>query len=190
MRAARRDPEAAPRLLDLLFSRYQPRVTAWCVRFSGRRDEAADLAQEVFLRVHERLDQFRFDSAFVTWIYLVTRSVTINRSIFNRRRDADSIDEESFLEPADPAPALDESLDRARLEAALRQAIAVELDPLEAQILHLHFFDELPLASIDRLLGLENKSGSKAFIVSAKRKLKRYFAAGRAPQPETGGVRT
>jgi len=131
----------------------------------------------VFLRVHERLDQFRFESAFGTWLYLVTRSVTINRSISNRRRDADSIDEEGFLEPADPAPAIDEQLAASRRIDSVRAAIASELEPLEAKILHLHFVDELPLAGIDRLLGLDNRSGSKAFIVSAKRKLKRHFAA-------------
>lgn len=184
VREARRAPDAAPWALDALFRRYQKRVAAWCWRVSGRREEAADLAQEVFLRVHERLDQFRFESSFGTWLYLVTRSVAINRSIANRRRDTDSIDEESFLEPADPAPGVHETVAAAMQAADLRAAIAEALDPIEAKILHLHFVDELPLAGIDRLLGLENKSGAKAYIVSAKRKLKRYFAV-TAAAPKT-----
>lgn len=177
VRTARGEPARTADCLDVLFRRYQRRVAAWCVRFSGRREEAADMAQEVFLRVHERLDQFRFESAFGTWIYLVTRSVAINRSISNRRRDADSIDDEGFLEPADPAPAIDDQLAASRRVDAVRAAMASELEPLEAKILHLHFVDEMPLAGIDRLLGLDNRSGAKAFIVSAKRKLKRHFAA-------------
>jgi RNA polymerase sigma-70 factor (ECF subfamily) len=176
VRAALQDPERAAEHLDLLFRRYQSRVAAWCLRISGRREEAADLAQEVFVRVYERIGTFRFESSFATWLYLVTRSVTINRSIANRRRDADSIDEESFLEPADPAPGADEAVGHALLVRRLRSAIAADLDPLEARILHLHFVDELTLAAIDQLLGLENKSGARAFLVSAKRKLKRSFS--------------
>ena len=177
VRAARSEPERAAELLDALFRRYQKKVAAWCVRVSGRREEAADLAQEVFLRVHERLDQFRFESGFGTWLYLVTRSVAINRSISNRRRDTESIDEEGFLEPVDPAPGVEETLARDLDLSALRAAVASQLEPLEARVLHLHFVDELPLAAIDRLLGLENRSGSKAYIVSAKRKLRRHFGS-------------
>jgi RNA polymerase sigma-70 factor (ECF subfamily) len=178
VRAARAaDRERAADYLDLLFRRYQTRVAAWCLRISGRREEAADLAQEVFLRVHERLETFRFESSFATWLYLVTRSVTINRSISNRRRDTESIDAESFLEPAAPGPSVEESVGRALLVQQLREAIAADLDPLEARILHLHFVDGLTLAAIDRLLELGNKSGARAYLVSAKRKLQRSFSA-------------
>ena len=37
----------------------------------------------------------------------------------------------------------------------------------------LHYGEELPLNTITRLLGLDNASGAKAYIVSAKRKLAR-----------------
>ena len=144
---------------------------------SGRREEAADLAQEVFVRVYERLETFRFESSFATWLYLVTRSVTINRSIANRRRDAESIDDENFLEPAAPGPSVEESVGQALLVQQLRQAIAADLEPLEAQILHLHFVDGLTLATIDQMLELGNKSGARAYLVSAKRKLQRSFSA-------------
>jgi len=176
IRSARQEPERSQEVLDLLFRRYQTRVASWCLRVSGRREEAADLAQEVFLRVYERLDSFRFESAFSTWLYLVTRSVAINRSIANRRRDTDSIDVEGFLEPADPTPMVDELAARSELETLLRGAVASELEPVEARILYLHYVDALTLPAIDRLLGLTNKSGAKAYLVSAKRKLQRHFA--------------
>ena len=63
------DGAVAAELLDRLFRRHHARVAAWCLRLSGRREEAADLAQEVFLRVYERLDGFRFESRFSTWLY-------------------------------------------------------------------------------------------------------------------------
>lgn len=164
---------AASELLDQLFRRHQTRVAAWCLRLSGRRDEAADLAQEVFLRVYERLDGFRFESRFSTWLYLVVRSVTINRGQFESRRRAMSLEDEGVIEPIDPAPTVDGELIRDEQVGRLRAAMAETLEPLEAKVVKLHHVDGLTLAAIDRLLGLTNRSGARAYLVSAKRKLRR-----------------
>jgi DNA-directed RNA polymerase specialized sigma24 family protein len=46
------------------------------------------------------------------------------------------------------------------------------LDRTEARVLLLHYGQELPLRAVSRMLGLTNKSGAKAYIVSARRKLR------------------
>lgn len=168
--------EAAAPLLDLLFRRHQERVASWCYRISGRREEAADLAQEVFLRVQERLRTFRFESSFSTWLYLVTRSVAINRGMASRRRAMASLDDDDLPEPIADSPDPVAALDLARVGGRLRETIRTELDELERRVLYLHVVDEMTLPGIDRLLGLTNRSGSKAFLVSAKRKLRRLLS--------------
>lgn len=167
--------EGAAPLLDLLFRRHQQRVASWCYRISSRRDEAADLAQEVFLRVQERLHTFRFESSFSTWLYLVTRSVAINRSMSSRRRAMASLDDD-LPEPIADSPDPVAALDLARVGGRLREAIRGQLDELERRVLYLHVVDEMTLPGIDRLLGLTNRSGSKAYLVSAKRKLRRLLS--------------
>ena len=175
VRAARERPAEAAGPLDVLFRRHHRRVAAWCLRWTGgRSEEAADLAQEVFLRAQKKLDGFRSESAFTTWLYLVTRSVALNRADAARRRPATSL-EEAAIDPADPAPAADEAAARAQLVERLRRAIPHVLEPLEAQVLHLHFTEGRTLPAIDRLLGLENRSGAKAYLVAAQRKLRRHF---------------
>ena len=47
------------------------------------------------------------------------------------------------------------------------------LDDTERAVFVLHYGDDVPLEAIGRLLQLQNTSGAKAFIVSAKRKLAR-----------------
>lgn len=164
--------------LDTLFRRHHRRVAGWCLRWcAGRVEDAADLAQEVFLRAQEKLPGFRFESAFTTWLYLVTRSVALNRIDAARRRPSESL-EEHAVDPVDPAPSSEDRAVRSEQVALLRQAAAAVLEPLEARVLHLHFSAGMTLAAIDGLLGLENKSGAKAYVVSAKRKLKRYFDRG------------
>jgi RNA polymerase sigma-70 factor (ECF subfamily) len=169
-------PEDAAAGLEPLFRRHQKRVAAWCLRICGRREEAADLAQEVFLRVQERLHTFRFESSFSTWLYLVTRSVAINRGMASRRRAMASLDDEGFPEPIAESPDPVAALDLERLGGRLRPLLRAELTELERRVLYLHVVDEMTLPGIDRLLGLTNRSGAKAFLVSAKRKLRRLLS--------------
>src|SRR4051812_13286262 len=72
-RAAAKDARAEG-LLDQLFQRYYERVALWCFRVAGDRDRAADMAQDVFLKVFRNLDSFRGDARFSTWLYSVTRN--------------------------------------------------------------------------------------------------------------------
>src|SRR5919202_302510 len=47
------------------------------------------------------------------------------------------------------------------------------LDDTEKKVFTLHYGDDVPLDAITRLLGLSNRSGAKAYIVRARRKLTR-----------------
>ena len=77
--------------------------------------------------------------------------------------------------------------EKGQIQAALREAMARDLEPLEARVLYLHYVDGVPLAAITSMLNLENKSGAKAYIVSGGRKLKRRFGKWLARQ-SAGGV--
>src|SRR5215472_18588491 len=60
--------------LNQLFERHHARVAAWCYRMTGDVDSASDLAQEVFLKAFQRIDSFRRDSKFTTWLYSIARN--------------------------------------------------------------------------------------------------------------------
>ena len=184
--ARRAAPGASDGYLSALYRRYQPKVAAWCLRICNDREEAADVAQEVFLRVHERLGSFRGDSRFSTWLYTVTRSVAINRGVAARRRQMEALDDESIPEPVEPAPGAEREMEQKEILVAFREAMERDLEPLEARVLYLHYVDGMPLAAITDLLALENKSGAKAYIVSGGRKLKRRFGKWLARQSAGG----
>jgi len=185
-RANSADAAMADACLAGLYRRYYPKVAGWCLRISGDREAAADLAQEVFLRVHDRLDGFRGDSRFSTWLYTVTRSVAINRGVAARRRETDALDEEGMPEPVEPSPGADEMAEKGQILAAFREAMERDLEPLEAKVLYLHYADGVSLAGIAEMLNLQNKSGAKAYIVSGVRKLKRRFGRWLARQSAGG----
>lgn len=185
---ARTEPGLADSCFGELYRRYHPKVAAWCLRIAGDREEAADIAQDVFVRIHSRLGSFRGDSRFSTWLYQVTRSVAFNRAEYRSRRKATSLDEEDAPEVADELPAISDDLETAEIHARLREAVANDLEPLESRVLILHYVHGLTLARIGDLLKLTNKSGAKAYIVSGLRKLKGGFA--RRESSTSGRIRS
>ena len=157
-------------LIDELFGRHYERVARWCLRFTGDREQAADLAQDVFLKAYRHLDSFRGASRFSTWLYTIVRNECMTRI----DRSISPIDKDEVIAAAaslDPPP--DELVARNERGARLREFLIATLEPLERRVFVLHYGDEMPLDAITRLLRLDNASGAKAYIVSARRKLAR-----------------
>jgi RNA polymerase sigma-70 factor, ECF subfamily len=68
---AQRHSRGDLRAFDEVYSRYAAMVYNLALRLSGDSDEAADLTQEVFLRVFRHLDGFSGRSALKTWVFRV-----------------------------------------------------------------------------------------------------------------------
>lgn len=163
---------AEPFLAEL-FRRHQTKVAAWCYQITGDVNSAADLAQEVFLKAFQGLQSFRRGSKFTTWLYAIAR----NRSLDELRSIKRRVEGTSEEMPEDLGDWRTESADSViqQREAAdlMKRMLQESLDETENKVMILHYVDELPLDAINRLLDLTNTSGAKAYIVSARRKLKR-----------------
>jgi RNA polymerase sigma-70 factor (ECF subfamily) len=90
-----------------LITRHERRVYAVCLRVLGNPDDAADAAQDALLAMIRKLDGFRGEAAFTTWLYRVAMNVCYDhlrraqrRPVLRRTDDA----------PA-PEPALDDHAD-------------------------------------------------------------------------------
>ena len=55
------------------------------LRVVNNREDALEVAQEVFLIVHHKLKDFRFESSFKTWVYRITANLAINYAKKNVR---------------------------------------------------------------------------------------------------------
>lgn len=157
---------------DELFQRHYSRVALWCLRVSGDRDAATDLAQEVFTKAWAHLDHFRADSKFSTWLYMIARNHCFNAVRSKSRNQEDPVESDVLAALSVQSAGFDSALERSQMADAAHAMMARELTPVEAQVMQLHYAQDMPLDSISRLLKMENSSGAKAYIVSAKRKLK------------------
>src|ERR1700690_1746048 len=76
IRRAQRGDAAA---FEQLYRKHSRRVFAVCLRMSGNVSEAEDLTQESFLTVFRKIQSFRGDSAFSTWLHRVTVNTVLMR---------------------------------------------------------------------------------------------------------------
>jgi len=64
------------------------RIHAVCLRLSGDPALAEELTQDVFVRAWEKLDSFRGDSAFSTWLHRLAVNVVLGQRRTDGRRHA------------------------------------------------------------------------------------------------------
>jgi RNA polymerase sigma-70 factor (ECF subfamily) len=163
-------------IINELFRRNYAKVARWCLRFSDDREVAADMAQEVFTRAYQNFSSFQGQSKFSTWLFVIARNQCLNavraRSTQATELNADG-GEEILLDLADTAPSPYLHAERESSAKLVKDLLNEALDETEKVVFSLHYGDDVPLDAITRLLKLENQSGAKAFIVSAKRKLAR-----------------
>lgn len=168
--------------LQELFRRHYTRVVTWCLRVAGDREEASDLAQAVFVKAQRHLGAFRGESKVSTWLYSITRSECLNY-LRSRSPLTDELDDEVAEElPDDPESRPEHVIELHSSVQAARALLDRELTETEKRVFTLHYGDDVPLQTITRLLGLENPSGAKAYLVSARRKLARALRRWRASE--------
>ncbi|MFK8016789.1 MAG: RNA polymerase sigma factor [Gammaproteobacteria bacterium] len=159
--------------LACLYERHLHRVVGWCLRVSGNQQDALDIAQEVFIRVENKLDSFRTDSRFTTWLYVITRRAAIDHL---RRQTSQADRAEAFArEPAVESETPEALAQTAEVADRLQEDLNHLLVPEEAQVIYMHFSLGMTLPAITRTLGLTNSSGAKAPLVAAMRKLRRHY---------------
>jgi RNA polymerase sigma-70 factor (ECF subfamily) len=170
---AEHDEANAESFLAELFRRHQTKVAAWCYQITGDVNSAADLAQEVFFKAFQGLQSFRKGSKFTTWLYSIARNRCLDE-LRSRKRRVEEASEAVTEDLGDwRTDAVDSAFEQRQAADLMRQFVRESLDETESKVMILHYVEELPLDSINRLLGLTNTSGAKAYIVSARRKLKR-----------------
>ena len=89
------------RAFRTLVERYQKKVYAVALGMVKDREEAMDVVQEAFVKVHRSLDSFKADATFYTWLYRITVNVCID---VIRRRGAMRSDSVEFDERSRPRP--------------------------------------------------------------------------------------
>lgn len=102
---------------------YGSTVYTFAYRLTGDPDEAADLSQDVFVRVYRNLHRYQ-PGTFDGWLYRITRNLFLDSVRRRRRFRTEPLPEQDWRVPVSDEPGPADVVERRTLEARLEQGLA------------------------------------------------------------------
>lgn len=166
--------EGKPEGAAELFRRYSGPVFRYADRLLGSRPEAEEVAQEVFLKLITRVDQYDGRAPVASWLFAIAANACRDRLRRTGRRGAVPLD--AVAEAAAPDPPADRLLVESERRRLVRRALA-RLSDEQREALILARYHGLPYAEIARTLEI-SEGAVKTRIFRAMEKLKEVFSEG------------
>jgi RNA polymerase sigma factor (sigma-70 family) len=145
-----RNPDSKNYGFNLLVRQYQQKVY-WHVRkMVIDHDDADDITQEVFIKIHKYIDNFREDSQLYTWIYRIATNECLSFLQRKKRR--------FFLPIGDVAKELSDKLDNSshlsgdEIQLKLQKAL-LTLPDKQRLVFNMKYFDDMPYEQIAEITG-------------------------------------
>ncbi|MEP6747103.1 MAG: sigma-70 family RNA polymerase sigma factor [Bacteroidota bacterium] len=163
----------------VLVKRYQNFVFTICLRYTSNREDAEEIAQDIFVKAYRCLSDFRGDSKFSTWLYTIVNTSCIT-FLRKKRLQTHSLDDEKVFAVADN---IDGGMRANQVEQKSRIAMVNEAIKLlsadDAKVITLFYKGEQSLDEIGAILGMEPNTVKVKLHrarVRLKDKMEKHFA--------------
>ncbi|MBS1952245.1 MAG: RNA polymerase ECF-type sigma factor [Cytophagales bacterium] len=167
-----KNPDTKNYGFNMLVRTYQQRVY-WLVRkMVIDHDDADDLTQEVFIKVHKAIDNFREDSQLFTWIYRIATNECLSYLSKKRKR--------FFLPIEDVAQQLTSKLDNSAhitgddIQIKLQKAL-LTLPDKQRLVFNMKYFEEMSYEEISQVTNT-SVGALKASFHHAVKKIEEYLS--------------
>ena len=162
-----------------LVNRYQNYVFTLSLRFTKNREDAEEVAQDIFIKAYRSLVDFRGASKFSTWLYTIVNNTCIT-FLRKKKLDTHSLDHEKIFEQADSQDSgFTANLVEQKSRITMVNKAITMLSPDDAEVITLFYKAEQSLDEIAQILGLEMNT-AKVRLHRARQRLKEkmetYFA--------------
>ena len=159
-----------------LIKRHEARLFNFLCQKAPRREDAEDLAQRTFINAWQKINQYRTESSFATWLYTIARNLTI--SYYRKHGKVTHCELEvatpNLVERKTPADTLSESEEHAALWRAAREVLKDDA----FDVLWLKYKEQHSIAEIATVLG-RTEISVKVMLHRSRKKL------GHALEPKT-----
>lgn len=168
-----RNPETRNYGFNLLVRAYQQRVYSHVRKIVIDHDDADDITQEVFIKVHKAIDGFREDSQLFTWIYRIATNECLTFLNKKKRR--------FFLPIEDVSAQLSSKIDLMpelsgdEIQKKLQKAILMLPDKQRA-VFNMKYFEELSYEDMAEIT-TTSVGALKASYHHAVKKIEEYLSA-------------
>src|SRR5437867_9548271 len=153
---------------DELMLRYERQIYRVCYRFVENRDDARDLAQEVFIKAFEHLPTFRRESSLKTWLYRIAMNHCINHVKKHSQEFVEVTEYTGSIRPSVQA-----HMEHQEQREQFRRMIK-HLPPKQKAILELRINEQLSYEEIARISG-RTVSTIKASVFFALEKMRKLI---------------
>ncbi len=143
-----RNPDTRSYGFNLLVRAYQQRIY-WHVRkMVIDHDDADDLTQEIFIKIHKYIDTFREDSQLYTWIYRIATNECLSFLKKKKRRFFLPIEDltEQLTAKVDSSPDMDGDEIQKRLQKAV-----LKLPDKQRLVFNMKYFDDIPYEAMSEI---------------------------------------
>ncbi|MHB8898639.1 MAG: RNA polymerase sigma factor [Thermoguttaceae bacterium] len=178
-----------------LMKRYQNRVVMFLEQYTGNRDQAEDLAQDVFLRVYRARRRYVPGAKFSTWLFTITGNVAKNAQRSRARRHEINLEGRESgpmgIRPLETIAQVSSgqiparALDRAEARDLVRMAVQ-SLSERQRMAVLLSKFEGMSYAEIGEAMG-QSVQAVKSLLSRARGNLREvlepYFDEGRPVEP-------
>jgi len=163
-----------------LVNRYQNYVFTLTLRIVKNREDAEEVAQDVFIKAYKYLADFRGASKFTTWLYTIVNNTCIS-FLRKKKLEIHSLDNEKVFEAADNQDSgMRANLVEQKSKLAMVTNAISMLNPDDAAIITLFYKAEQSLEEIAEVLSIEANT-AKVRLYRARTRLKEkmetHFAA-------------
>lgn len=166
---ALRDTATRRRAFATMVEQYSEKLY-WTIRhIVGRHEDADDALQNTFLKVWNKLDEFRGDAKLSTWLHRIAVNEALDLLRREKKYNADTDMDASELRHAFS----DEYFDGDEAEQLLRDAIET-LPEAQRAVFSLKYYDNKQYKEISEILGT-SEGGLKANYHHAVEKIKRFL---------------
>lgn len=143
-----------------IYDTFQPKVLRYMVRLIGE-NEAEDLTQEIFVKISQRLETFRGEAQFSTWVYRIATNTALDkmRSVSFRQDTLTSpLEDSNGTECEDPrqveeGPPLEQQLMRKEMQQCFSSFVR-HLPETYRTVVVLSDLEEMTNQEISDVLGL------------------------------------
>jgi len=155
----------------VLVEKYQNYVFTLVLRFTENREDAEEIAQDVFVKAYRSLADFRGDSKFSTWLFTITRTTCLS-FLRKKKLDTQSLDNErTGIQLANRESGFNANqVEQKSRHAMLNQAISM-LSPDDSQVLNLFYKGDQTLEEISKIMRLDPNT-VKVKLHRARQRLK------------------
>ncbi len=167
-----------------LYTQYAPAMMSLCVRYSSSRDEAKDLLQEGFIKIYDKIGQYKEEGSFEGWMKRIFVNTAIDYIRKNKNKyfigieslpEDNSIHEQEYNEPENSTEEV--SYSHEELVAAIN-AIGDDFKI----VFNMFIIENYSHKEIADFLSIKEET-SRSRLIRAKHKIKEFLLATKNAKP-------